>query len=89
MSRLSDISNRALRELLGNRCLSSSTVNLQDGTATFDSVTEPDARIVFEIDGLKYEAADVTNEALVTLAALQNPITGQDGYYSQPVSTTL
>lgn len=89
MSKLSDVSDKALRELLGTRCLSSSTVNLQDATATFDSVTEPDAKIVYEIDGLKYEAADVTNEALVTLAALQNPITGLDGYYSQPVSTTV
>ncbi len=86
---LADISNRALRELIGTNCRSRSLVNLQNATATFDSVTEPDGIIVGSIGGFAIAPADVTNKALATLAALQNPVTGQDGYYSQPVSTTV
>lgn len=89
MSSLADISNKALRSLIGTKQHSRPLVNLQDGTATFDSVTEPDAILRFDIDGVAFTAADVTNKALATLAALQNPITGLDGYYSQPVSTTV
>lgn len=86
---LADVSNQAIREMLGTRCLSCSTVNLQNGTATFDSVTEPDARINYTIDGASYTIADRTNEALVTLAALQNPVTHLDGYYVQPANKTV
>jgi len=89
MSKLSDISNANLRELLGNRSISRTLVNLQNSTATFDGVTEPDAIMIVEIDGALYHIADVTNKALATLAALQNPITGQDGYYVQPDLTTV
>jgi len=89
MSKLSDISNANLRELLGNRSVSRTLVNLQNGTATFDGVTEPDAIMIVEIDGGLFHIADVTNKALATLAALQNPITGQDGYYVQPAGTTV
>jgi len=86
---LADISNGALRELLGTRGVSRSLVNLQNGTATFDSVTEPDAIIRFDIDGVACTTADVTNKALATLAALQNPVTGLDGYYTQPAGKTV
>ena len=86
---LADVQHAVIRELLGTRTLSESTVNLQDATATFDSVTEPDAKIMTVIDGFIKGHADVTNEALVTLAALQNPVTGYDGYYVQPADTTV
>lgn len=89
MSRLSDVQFKALRNLLGTRSVSRSLVNLQNATATFDSTTEPDGIIRFDIDGASFTAADVTDKVLVTLAALQNPITGRDGYYSQPVNTTV
>jgi len=89
MARLSDVSNRALREMLGTRNSSQQLVNLQNGTNTFDSVTEPDAIIQGSIAGAALKVADVTNKALATLAALQNPITGYDGYYSQPINTTV
>jgi len=86
---LADISNRALRELIGTRSISRTLVNLQDATATFDGVSEPDAIMRYDINGVQCTTADVTNKALATLAALQNPVTGYDGYYSQPVSTTV
>jgi hypothetical protein len=89
MARLQDIQARALRELIGTRITSRSLVNLQNGTATFDSVTEPDGIIVGLIGGGGFSTADVTDKALVTLAALQNPVTGNDGYYDQPKSTTV
>jgi hypothetical protein len=89
MPTLSDISQRALRELIGNRAVSRTLVNLQNGTATFDGVTEPDAIMRYDINGVQCTTADVTNKALATLAALQNPVTGYDGYIAQPVSTTV
>jgi hypothetical protein len=89
MSKLSDVQFKALRNLIGTKCDSLAVVNLQNGTATFDSVSEPDGLIVYTIDGAKRTIADVTNKALATLAGLQNPITGRDGYYSQPISTTV
>lgn len=89
MATLNDIANRALRELMGNRCNSKAVVNLQNGTATFDSVTEPDAIINGCIAGEAVTVADVTDKVLAALPALQNPVTGQDGYYSQPINTTV
>lgn len=89
MPNLGDISNRALRELLGTRAVSRSLVNLQNATATFDSVTEPDGIIILNIGGFAFHAADVTNKALATLEALQAPVTGYAGYYDQPKSTTV
>ena len=89
MAKLQDIQARALRELIGTRILSRSLVNLQNATATFDSVTEPDALIVGLAGGGAFTTADVTNKVLATLPALQNPVTGNDGYYDQPKSTTV
>ena len=89
MSSLADISNGDIRELLGTRGISRSLVNLQDGTATYDTVTEPDAIMSFMVNGNIRTNADLTNKAVATLAALQNPITGQDGYYQQPINTTV
>ncbi len=89
MSTLADVSNKALRNMLGTRAISRTLVNCQNGTATYDGVSEPDAIMRFDIDGAQFTAADVTNKALATLAALQNPITGQDTYYQQPKNTTV
>jgi hypothetical protein len=89
MARLQDIQYRTLRELIGTRILSRSLVNLQNSTATFDSVTEPDAIIVGLAGGGAFTTADVTNKVLATLPALQNPVTGSDVYYDQPKSTTV
>jgi hypothetical protein len=89
MSKLSDVQYKALRNLLGTRCVSRALVNLQDATATFDSVSEPDGIIRYDIDGVALTVADVTDKVLATLAALQNPVTGRDTYYSQPINTTV
>ena len=86
---LADVGNRAIREMLGTNCVSRSLVNLQNGTATFDSVTEPDAIIRGNVGGAAMTMADVTNKVLATLDALQTPNTGQAGYYAQPISTTV
>lgn len=89
MAKIQDLQHRALRELIGTHCKSRSLVNLQDGTATFDSVTEPDAIIQYCIGGATLTKADVTNQAVTALAALQNPVTGYDTFYSQPINTTV
>lgn len=89
MAKLSDVSNRALREMLGTHFKSRTLVNLQDATATFDGVSEPDAIMVYSIAGNIYTTADVTNKALATLEALQKPITGRSGYYTQPDGKTV
>jgi hypothetical protein len=89
MTSLSDVSNGAIRELIGNRSISRTLFNLQNATATYDGVTEPDGIMIVSINGFLFNIADVTNKAMATLAALQHPITGRDTYYSQPVSTTV
>jgi hypothetical protein len=89
MSNLGDLQSRALRELVGTHSIGVATVNLQNGTATFDSVCEADAQVISVIGGFPKAVANRTDEALVTLAALQSPITGYETYYDQPVSTTV
>lgn len=89
MSSLADISNGDLRELLGTRGISRTLVNAQNGTATYDGVTEPDAIMAYMVNGNIRTAADVTNKALLALAALQFPITGQNSFYVQPDGKTV
>jgi hypothetical protein len=89
MASLSDISNRALRELLGTRSSGVATINLQNGTATFDVVAEPDGLMLCTVGGAAIAYATTANVALAAVAALQNPITGYDGYYTQPAGKTV
>lgn len=89
-SSLRDVSNAAIRELLGTRSHSLSIVNLQNGTATFDTtITGTAANMVYSIDGQQFAVAVLSNKALATLAALQTPNTGQAGYYTQPIGSTV
>lgn len=88
MAKLSDISNRAIRELFAAYSMGRSTL-AADAAATYSTVQSPAASLHVCINGVPKLAADVTNKVMATLAALQNPITGQDGYYVQPVSTTV
>lgn len=89
MANLGDLQSRALRELMGTRSDGTATINLQNATATYDLVGEPDGLILYTVAGGSYTLATGADKTLATLAALQNPITGYDGYYDQPVSTTV
>jgi hypothetical protein len=89
MPNLGDIQARALRELLGTRSDGTATINLQNSTATYDLVGEPDGLILFQVAGGSYTLATGADKVLATLAALQEPITGYNGYYSQPINTTV
>lgn len=90
MSKLSDISNANLRELLG--CYSSGTcvpAMNAGGAATIKTTQSPAASFFTVINGQPKLLANLSAQALTALAALQNPITGQDGFYVQPVLTTV
>jgi hypothetical protein len=89
MPNLGDLSNRAVRELIGTRCIGSAVINLQNGTATYDLVAEPDGLLLLSIGGAVTTLATGAGKVLATLAALQEPITGYGSYYEQPVSTTV
>lgn len=88
MAKLSDVNNRAIRELLGNYTNTRSAIvgGTQVGVNTAQS---PAAHFQPTINGVTGALkADLANEALVALPALQNPITGLDTFYVQPGSTT-
>jgi len=89
MTFLADVSRADLRELLGCRTMGNSLINCQNSTATFDIVSSPSTTIYYCINGASYKLSDFTNKVLATLDALQTPVTGQAGYYQQPVSTTV
>jgi len=87
--KLSDVSNKALRELLGNRLYKKSALVATGAAATFAVTSAPAGGLVYSIDGVVGAAkADVTVEPLVTLAALQFPITGTNGFYTLPAGAT-
>lgn len=89
MSKLSDLSNGHLRELLG--CYSQGTCvpAINAGSAATIKTTQlPAASFCVTINGQPKLLANLSAQALTALAALQNPITGQDGFYVQPVLTT-
>jgi hypothetical protein len=89
MASLKDLQSRALRELVGTRSMGTASINLQDGTATYDVVGEPDGLVLLSIAGAAKTVATGADKALATVAALQNPITGYDAYYDQPINTTV
>lgn len=91
MPKLSDVSNKALREILGTYSAGAVAVPAINAgsAATFKTTQSPAASLSVVINGQPKLLADASAKALATLAALQNPITGQDGYYVQPVSTTV
>lgn len=89
MAKLSDLQHRALRELLGTYCVGTATINLQNATATYDVVAEPDGLLLLSINGFAKAVATGADKALATLAALQEPVTGYTTYIDQPKNTTV
>jgi hypothetical protein len=90
MSKLSDISNRAIREAIGNRTFSQAVLASNGASgATVKTTVVPSGGIVYSIDGQVYKKANLSAQALTALAALQNPVTGQDGFYTQPDGKTV
>ena len=89
MPKLSDISNRAIRQLIG--CYSTGAVvpASSSGAVTYATVQAPAASTYLHINGKKILHVNLTAQACTALAALQNPVTGQDGFYVQPASTTV
>lgn len=89
MAKLSDISNRAIRELFSCRMVpSAGTMVLAKGNgsaAKIDSTNGCDLVIA----GRSYALAALNEVVVTALAALQNPVTGQDTFYVQPVSQTV
>lgn len=89
MAKLNDVQNQAIREILGTRLLKKSALVATGAVATFAATSAPAGGLIYMIDGKVGAAkADVTVEPLVALAALQFPVTGTNGFYTLPVSST-
>lgn len=94
MSSLKQISSAPVRSVLGNRCMSRPIVAI----GTTKSAINTTAAAEFTIDGIIYNKAAMTSEALVaTVAATHLPASqaawlqpsGLSGFYTQPASTTV
>lgn len=89
MSKLNDVSNAALRDLLGTFSFGKHTLAATAGAATYTTTQSPAASAGIVIDGKPSLFANLAAKVVATLAALQQPITGLNGYYVQPAGTTV
>lgn len=90
MSQLNEINNVDLRELFGTYSIGKATPASATAATTFKTTQDPAGTLQAVIDGVPYaKIANLTTTAPLALAALQNPITGQDGFYVQPAATTV
>ena len=89
MSKLSDISNAAVREMLGTYSVGTIVLAATGSAATLKSTQSPAASFFTVINGVPRLKANLSGYALATLAALQFPETGQNGYYIQPAGTAV
>lgn len=89
MSKLSDVSNAAIRELLGCYSTGKAVPASAVGAATFKTTQSPAGTLQAVINGEPNAIlANLTTTAMLALPALQNPITGLDDFYVQPGSGT-
>lgn len=90
MSKYSDISNRAIKEQFAAYSVGLAVPAINAGSAaTLKTTQSPAASLLTVINGVPKLKADLSAQVITALAALQNPITGQDTFYVQPVSTTV
>jgi len=90
MSKLSDTVNKHVREMLGTYSIGKATPASATGATTFKTTQDPAGTLQMVIGGVpSAKLANLTTTAPLALAALQNPITGQDTFYVQPASTTV
>jgi len=88
--KLTDIVNRAIREAMGAKLLSKPALVATGAVVTFAVTSSPAGGLRYCIDGKSPAVkADVTVEPVTVNAALQNPITGRDSYYTAPAATTF
>ena len=83
MSRLSDVTNAAIKKLLGTKCVSKITLAINAGGAA--TVKNTNA-IVYAIAGLFYTASALSAQSIAVTHGY-NAVAG--GGYVQPVSTTV
>jgi hypothetical protein len=90
MASLKDISNRAIREMIGCFTISKVTPAATTGAATFKTTQSKAGTWQPVIDGVTGPLiANKTVTVLLAKSDLQNPITGLDGFYVQPAATTV
>lgn len=87
MAGLKDIKRAAVREIGSAYSIGLSVLDT-DAAATYSTVQSPAGSLISVINGVPRLVTDVTNKALATLAALQQPITHSDGYYTLPAAKT-
>ena len=87
MSRLSDVTNAAIRNILGNRCLSKNTLAINAGSAATVKTT---GTLDFCVNGVAYSKAALSAQTIVPSGKMYN-WQGQavSAFYVQPISTTV
>jgi hypothetical protein len=88
MSRLKDITAKAVREL-GSAYSVGNAIVAADAAATYSNVQLLAGTLTVVIKGVPTRITNVTNKALLAAAELQNPETGRDTFYTQPAGTTV
>ena len=86
MPSLADIQSQAVRTLLGNRQLSKPTLAINAGGAATVKTTGTN---YFTVDGVEYSYAALSAQVLAADATQQAIITGQAGFYVQPIGKTV
>jgi len=86
MPSLADVQSQAVRTLLANRSLSKATLAINAGSAATIKTTGTN---YFTIDGIQYSYAALSAQALAADATQQALISGQAGFYVQPISKTV
>lgn len=84
--RLSQVQNDILRKLMANVCLTKVTLAINAGSAATIKTT---GTTTYTNDGLYYTKAALSAQVLAADATVQTRITGQPGYYVQPISSTV
>lgn len=86
MSILNEFTSTQLRQALGNRVLTLPVLAINAAAAATIKTTNA---VVFSLDGQTYTRAALAAVALAVNTTLQQKTTYQQGFYVQPVSTTV
>lgn len=84
--RLSQIQNKVLRSLIANVCLSKATLAINAASAATFKTT---GTTTYTVDGVLYTKAALSAQAFSADATVQARVSGQSGFYVQPVSSTV
>lgn len=90
MPKTSDVTNKAVRELIATRCFAKGVLAINAGGAATIKTTNA---LNYSVDGVAYAKAALAAQALAlpnaAAQAVQAAITGRESYYVQPAQSTV